>query len=365
LKALTYAPSGGIVAAPPTSVPERIGGVRNWDYRICWIRDATFTLYALLLAGYKEEARAWRDWLLRAVAGHPSQIQHMYGVGGERRMPELELEWLPGYEASKPVRIGNAAALQLQLDVFGEVMDGMHLTRKAEIRHDENAWALAKALLDHLESRWREPDEGIWEVRGPRRHFTHSKIMAWVAMDRAVKAVERYSLDGPVDRWRGLRDTIHDDVCARAFDAERGAFMQAYGSSELDASLLLIPLVGFLPVSDERYQGTVRAIERELLVDGFVHRYSQERASDIDGLPPGEGAFLPCTFWLADSYALMGRVDKARDVFERLLSLRNDVGLLAEEYDPAARRLLGNFPLAMSHVALVNAAHNISRGAAR
>jgi GH15 family glucan-1,4-alpha-glucosidase len=365
LKALTYAPTGGMVAAPTTSLPERLGGVRNWDYRICWIRDATFTLYALLLAGYQEEARAWRDWLLRAVAGHPSQLQHMYGLSGERRMPELEIGWLPGYEASRPVRIGNAAAMQFQLDVFGEVLDSMHLTRKAGIHHDEDAWMLAKALLEHLESIWREPDEGIWEVRGPRRQFTHSKIMSWVAVDRAVKGAERYGLDGPVDRWRALRDEIHAEVCARAFDPERGTFVQAYDRSDLDAALLLIPLVGFLPASDERFRGTVRAIERELLVDGLVHRYSQAPAEVIDGLPPGEGAFLPCSFWLADSYALMGRAGEARELFERLLSLTNDVGLLAEEYDPTSRRMLGNFPLAMSHVSLVNAAHNVDATMAR
>ena len=361
LKALTYAPTGGIVAAPTTSLPERLGGVRNWDYRICWIRDATFTLLALLLAGYQEEARAWRDWLLRAAAGHPSQLSHMYGIAGERRLPELELDWLPGYENSKPVRTGNAAARQFQLDVFGEVMDAMHASRKAGIESDDAAWALQRALIGHLESCWVEPDEGIWEVRGPRRHFVHSKVMAWVAIDRAIKAVEGYGLEGPVEQWRALRATIHDEVCAKGFDPAKGAFVQSYGSDALDASLLTIPLVGFLPANDPRVKGTVRAIERELLVDGFVQRYSPQASEEVDGLPAGEGAFLACTFWLADNYALMGRDDEARRLFERLLALRNDVGLLAEEYDPADQRILGNFPLALSHVSLVNTAFNLAK----
>jgi GH15 family glucan-1,4-alpha-glucosidase len=360
LKALTYAPTGGIVAAPTTSLPEKIGGTRNWDYRIGWIRDATFTLYALALAGYVDEARAWRDWLLRAVAGHPSQIRILYGIGGERRLPELTLDWLPGYEGSAPVRVGNAASLQFQLDVFGEVMDALHVARRHGIEAEEDAWAMQRALLEHLEGCWREPDEGIWEVRSERRHFTHSKVMAWVAADRAVKAVERFGLEGPADRWKKLRAEIHDEVCERGFDAGRGVFVQSYGSTELDASLLLMPLVGFLPADDERVAGTVAAIERELCRNGFVYRYSHDVPEPIDGLPPGEGAFLACTFWLADNYALAGREEEARRLFESLLALRNDVGLLSEEYDPDAKRFLGNFPQALTHVSLINTACNLS-----
>ena len=359
LKALTYAPTGGIVAAPTTSLPEQLGGVRNWDYRFCWLRDATFTLYALMSAGYQDEAQAWRDWLLRAVAGSPSDLQIMYGCAGERRLPELVLDWLPGYEGARPVRIGNAAVGQFQLDVFGEVMDSLHQARRIGIPPDPFAWGLQLALMEFLESRWREPDEGIWEVRGPRRHFTHSKVMAWVAADRAVKAVERFGVDGPVQRWRQLREEIKAEVCERGWDPWRQTFTQSYGSTELDAALLMVPLVGFLPADDDQVRGTVAAIERELCEDGFVHRYSQSDHS-IDGLPPGEGAFLACTFWLADNYALAGRRDEARTTFERLLALRNDVGLLAEEYDVAARRQVGNFPQAFSHLPLINTARNLT-----
>ena len=358
LKALTFEPSGGIVAAATTSLPESIGGVRNWDYRYCWLRDATFTLYSLMLGGHMQEAHAWRDWLLRAVAGDPSQLQIMYGVTGERRLPELTADWLPGYAGSAPVRIGNAAARQFQLDIFGEVIDALFQARKMGMKYDATAWSLQCRMLDFLETVWQEPDEGIWEVRGPRRHFTHSKMMAWVAFDRAVKSVEQFGLDGPVERWSAIRDEIHAQVCDRGFDAEKGAFTQAYDSTNLDASVLLMPIVGFLPPTDERVQGTVRAIERELMEDGFVLRYRTSESDD--GLPPGEGVFLACSFWLADNYALMGRDDDARALFERLLSLRNDVGLLAEEYDTKHGHLLGNFPQAFSHVGLVNTAYNLT-----
>jgi GH15 family glucan-1,4-alpha-glucosidase len=358
LKALTYGPTGGIVAAPTTSLPEKPGSTRNWDYRFCWLRDATLTLLAFMAAGYNQEAGAWREWLVRAVAGSPSQVQIMYGIGGERRLPEWEIPWLPGYEGSTPVRIGNAAAAQLQLDVFGEVMDALYQTRKAGLEPYEPALGLQRALLRHVEQVWRQPDAGMWEVRGPLRHFTFSKIMCWVAFDRAVKLAEQHRLDVPVEHWRALRANIHDEVCRRGFDEKKGAFVQSYDSTELDASLLLIPITGFLPSGDRRMLGTVRAIESELLNDGFVHRYRTQES--IDGLPPGEGAFLPCTFWLADNYLLQGRVAEARRLFERLLAVRNDVGLLAEEYDPAAKRQLGNFPQAFSHVALVNTASNLS-----
>ncbi len=358
LKALTFAPTGGLVAAPTTSLPEEIGGTRNWDYRYCWLRDATFSLYALMLAGYDTEAVAWRDWLLRVAAGAPEQLQIMYGPAGERRLPELTLDWLPGYEGSTPVRIGNAASRQFQLDVYGEVMDCLHQARRRGIEDDPNVWALQRVVMDFLEGQWQKPDEGIWEVRGPRRHFTHSKVMAWVAADRAVKATEEFGLDGPHERWRALRAEIHDEVCRSGFDAERATFTQAYGRPELDASLLTIPLVGFLPATDPRMLGTVAAIEAELCEDGFVHRYRGD-SSQIDGLPKGEGAFLPCSFWLADNLILQGRKPEGRALFDRLTALANDVGLLAEEYSPARGRQVGNFPQAFTHVALVNTAHNL------
>jgi GH15 family glucan-1,4-alpha-glucosidase len=360
LKALTYAPTGGIVAAPTTSLPEALGGVRNWDYRHCWLRDATLTLDALMLAGLVSEARAWREWLLRAVAGQPGQMQILYGLAGERRITEQELDWLPGYEGSRPVRTGNAAVNQFQLDVYGEVMDALYLARRAGLQTDEPAWDFQLALMDFLESNWREADEGIWECRGPRRHFTHSKVMAWVALDRAVKSVELHGVEGPLDRWRALRHEVHDEVCERGFDPERNSFVQYYGGDQLDASLLMMSLVGFLPASDPRMRGTIEAIQRELTVDGLVRRYHPDDSAGVDGLPSGEGAFLACSFWLADNLALLGRHDEATEQFERLLELRNDVGLLAEEYDPKARRQVGNFPQAFSHVPLVNTASHLS-----
>jgi GH15 family glucan-1,4-alpha-glucosidase len=363
LKALTYAPTGGIVAAPTTSLPEWIGGVRNWDYRFCWLRDATFTLLSLLHAGYEEEAKAWRAWLLRATAGEPSDLQIMYGPAGERRLTEWEVPWLPGYEESKPVRVGNAASEQFQLDVYGEVIDALYQSRRgAIVERDFHALDLILALLDFLEDAWKRPDDGIWEVRGPRQHFTHSKVMAWVAFDRIVRGLHEFGTQDDNDaatRFAGIRDEIHAEVCAKAYDEDRKAFVQAYGSSNLDAALLMMPLVGFLPATDERMQGTVAAIQRELTTDGFVRRYASKEA--VDGLPPGEGVFLPCTFWLADNLALMGRVDEGRALFERLIGLSNDVGLLAEEYDPVTKRQLGNFPQAFTHVALVNSGFNLSR----
>jgi GH15 family glucan-1,4-alpha-glucosidase len=333
--------------------------VRNWDYRYCWIRDATFTLYALVVGGYLEEARRWREWLVNAVAGKPSEMHIMYGLSGERRLTELELEWLPGYEGSSPVRIGNAAHQQFQLDVYGETMDAMYVAEHAGLDPSDNAWRVQKALLSFLETAWQQPDEGIWEVRGPRRHFTHSKVMAWVAMDRAVRTVEELGHEGPADRWRKIRSDIHAEVCRQGFDRELNSFVQCYGSKQLDASLLMLPLVGFLPASDPRMKGTVDAIQKTLMRGPFVDRYPT--APDLDGLPSGEGVFLLCTFWLADNLALQGRYDEARAIFERLLELRNDVGLLSEEYDPESRRLVGNFPQAFSHVGLINTARNLTR----
>ncbi len=364
LKALTFAPTGGIVAAPTTSLPEWLGGVRNWDYRYCWLRDATLTLLAFIRAGYIEEAEAWREWLLRAIAGAPDDLQIMYGVAGERRLTEFELPWLAGYEGSRPVRVGNDASNQRQLDVYGEVADALYQSRRRGLAPSDDAWRLTMKIFDWLESGWREPDDGIWEVRGPQRHFTHSKVMAWVAFDRAVKTVERRGRDGPLERWKATRKAIREEVLREGYDADRGTFVQYFGSDRLDASLLLIPLVGFLPATDERVVGTVRAIERELLRDGFVERYrADEENVDVDGLPPGEGVFLPCSFWLAAVLAQQGRVDEAVELYERLLSLRNDLGLIAEEYDPERERLLGNFPQAFTHIGIVETAFTLSRRA--
>jgi GH15 family glucan-1,4-alpha-glucosidase len=360
LKALTYAPTGGIVAALTTSLPETLGGVRNWDYRFCWLRDATFTLYALLLAGYESEARAWRDWLVRAVAGRPSETQIMYGVAGERRLTEFELDWLPGYQGARPVRIGNAASRQFQLDVYGEVLDLLHQATLEGLPHEESVWRVERAMLEFLEGAWDQPDEGIWEVRGPRRHFTHSKVMAWVAFDRAIRSVERFSLPGPVDRWRALRHEIHDEVCRKGYDADGETFTQFYGSPRLDAALLMIPFVGFLPIADPRVRGTIRAIERELVHGGLVSRYDNDE--DVEGLPGQEGTFLACSFWLADCLAMSGERAKAAALFDRLLGIRNDVGLLAEQYDIEAGRMTGNFPQAFSHVSLIDTARNLTPG---
>jgi GH15 family glucan-1,4-alpha-glucosidase len=359
LKALTYAPTGGITAAATTSLPEDLGGVRNWDYRYCWLRDATFTLEALLDTGYVDEAKAWRDWLVRAVAGDPSRLQTMYTLDGARRMPELTLDWLSGYEGSAPVRVGNEAAGQFQLDVWGEVLDGLHLAREAGLQAEEPAWDIQRALLNFLEGHWNEPDSSLWELRGDSRHFVHSKVMAWAGVDRAVHTVECHGLDGPVDKWRELRDRIHADVCANGYDADRATFTQFYGSQGLDAALLLIPRVGFLPWTDERIVGTVEAVRTELASDGLVRRYDPDTDGDVHGLPGTEGAFLACTFWLADALHGIGRRAEARSLFEHLLELRNDVGLLSEEYDTKAGRQLGNTPQAFSMVGLVNTARQL------
>jgi GH15 family glucan-1,4-alpha-glucosidase len=359
LKALTYTPTGGIVAAPTTSLPERLGGTRNWDYRYCWLRDATLTLLGAMHAGFYEEAQAWREWLLRAVAGSPDQIQIMYGIAGERRLTEWVADWLPGYEKSAPVRIGNAAHTQLQLDVFGELMDVHYQARRGGLAGNETGWAVELEFTKHLAKIWREPDQGIWEMRGPAQHFTYSKVMAWVAFDRAIKSAETFGLEGPLDEWRELRNEICNDVLEHGFNNRLGTFVQAYGSDQLDASLLLIPSVGFLPATDPRVEKTIAAIEQRLLSDGYVMRYSTEEVEDA--LPPGEGAFLACSFWLVDVYTLQGRIDDAERLFRRLVALRNDVGLLSEQYDPRDQRLVGNFPQAFSHLALINSAYNLTR----
>ncbi|GGK28910.1 glucoamylase [Streptomyces camponoticapitis] len=366
LKALTYAPTGGIVAAPTTSLPEEIGGVRNWDYRYTWLRDAAITLSSLLRTGYREEARAWREWLLRAVAGDPENLQIMYGIAGERELGEAELDWLPGYEQSGPVRVGNGAAHQLQLDVYGEVTEALHLAHMTGLARNDYASLLQLKLIEYLETHWDQPDEGIWEVRGPRRHFVHSKVMAWVAVDRTIKLIESGDADGPLERWREMRDDIHHDVCEKGYDKERNTFTQSYGSKELDASLLLIPQMGFLPPDDKRVIGTIEAIQRELSTeDGFVLRYpTSGDEAGLDGLEGDEGAFLACSFWLADDLAMIGRVDEARKLFEKLLALRNDLGLLAEEWDPKLQRQVGNFPQAFSHVPLIDTALRLTASGA-
>ena len=359
LKALAYEPTGGIVAAPTTSLPEQLGGTRNWDYRYCWLRDATITLLAMMRGGYFDEARAWRSWLARVMAGAPEQLQIMYGISGERRLPEFEVDWLPGYQGAKPVRIGNNAAGQLQLDVYGEVMNALHLARVGGLQADETTWNVQCEMLEHLETIWQEPDEGIWETRGGRQHFTFSKVMAWVAFDRAIKSAESFDLPGPLDHWREIRAQIHAQVCEKSWNPQLNAFTQVYGGDELDASVLLLPQVGFLRPSDPRVIGTLAATEKYLLRDGFVMRY---RTTEFDdGLPPGEGTFLACSFWMVDNLALQGRVAEAEEMYERLLALVNDVGLLAEEYDPAAKRLVGNFPQAFSHVALVHTGMNLMK----
>lgn len=362
LKALTYKPTGGIVAAPTTSLPEQLGGVRNWDYRYCWLRDATFTLLSFISAGYDEEASAWREWLLRAVAGDPEEMQIMYGVGGERSLREYEIEWLGGYESSKPVRIGNAAYDQFQLDVYGEVIDAIFQARRTNMAPDPSAWELEKTIIGFLETAWQQPDNGIWEVRGSRKHFTHSKVMAWVAFDRAIQSVEKFGLDGPIDKWKKIRQQIHDQVCEKGFDKERGTFTQYYGSKSLDSACLMIPLVGFLPPKDQRIKGTVDAIQRELCKDGFLLRYSVSSAEvqQVDPLPGQEGTFLPCSFWLADVLALIGRKKESETMFKKLLSLTNDLGLISEEYDTINNRLIGNFPQAFTHISLINTAMGLS-----
>ncbi|QKW05733.1 glycoside hydrolase family 15 protein [Streptomyces sp. NA04227] len=366
LKALTYAPTGGIVAAPTTSLPEEIGGLRNWDYRYTWLRDAAITLSSLLRTGYRDEASAWREWLLRAVAGDPENLQIMYGIAGERELGEAELDWLPGYENSTPVRVGNGAAHQLQLDVYGEVTEALHLAHMTGLARNDHASLLQIRLIRHLEDHWNEPDEGIWEVRGPRRHFVHSKVMAWVAVDRTIKLIESGDAEGPLEKWRELRDEIHRDVCEKGYDPERNTFTQSYGSRELDASLLLIPQMGFLPPDDKRVIGTIEAIQRELSTpDGFIMRYPTSGEEEgVDGLSGDEGAFLACSFWMADDLAMIGRVDEARKLFERLLALRNDLGLLAEEWDPVLQRQVGNFPQAFSHVPLIDTALRLTASGA-
>jgi GH15 family glucan-1,4-alpha-glucosidase len=360
LKALTYEPTGGIVAAATTSLPETLGGGRNWDYRFCWLRDATLTLESLMRGGFYDEAMAWRDWLLRAIAGDPSQMQIMYGAAGERRLEEWEVEWLPGYEGSAPVRIGNAAAGQFQIDVFGEVMSALYESSRSSDSVELPAWELQIELMNYLSDSWRQPDDGIWEVRGPRRHFTHSKVMAWVAIDRAIKTIEECGVDGPLEEWKKTRQEIHDQVCDQGFNVAKGSFTQYYGSDELDASLLMIPMVGFLPAHDPRVRATIEAVERELVDGGFVLRYRTADTGDVDGLSGREGAFLACSFWLVDCLAMLGRTEDANAMFDRLLSLRNDLGLLSEEYDAVAGRLVGNFPQAFSHVSLVNSAAKLS-----
>ncbi|HXE68619.1 MAG TPA: glycoside hydrolase family 15 protein [Hyphomicrobiaceae bacterium] len=359
LKALTYRPTGGIVAAPTTSLPENPGGSRNWDYRYCWLRDATFTLLALMNGGFEGEAEAWRTWLQHAVAGNPAQVQIMYGLAGERRLDEWEIANLSGYQGARPVRIGNAAAKQLQIDIFGEVMDALFQSADGGLAPESTEWNLQVKLVEHLETIWQEPDQGLWEVRGGPRQFTHSKVMAWVALDRAVKSIESFHVKGPLARWRKLREQIHAEVCERGYNPTLGAFVQSYGTTDLDASALLIPLVGFLPPHDPRVSSTLEAIRRHLMVEGLVHRYDTHRSAD--GLPAGEGAFLACSFWFADNLVLLGRRQEAQELFEHLLTLRNDVGLLAEEYDPVAKRMLGNFPQAFSHVALINTAYNLAK----
>jgi GH15 family glucan-1,4-alpha-glucosidase len=357
LKLLTFRPTGGMVAAPTMSLPERPGGERNWDYRYCWLRDSALTLYALLNGGYREEAEAWRQWLMRAAAGSPDQLQIMYGIAGERSLPELEIPWLPGYEDSKPVRVGNAASLQVQMDIYGELIDTLHAAREAELAPLDEAWRLQRVLMGPLERNWNRDDHGIWEMRGPPRAFTHSRLMCWVGLDRAVKSAERFGLEGPVERWREVRETVRADILEHGFDPELNSFVQFYGGKTLDASLLLIPQVGFLPIDDPRVRGTIDAIEKNLMHNGLLLRYSTAEVDD--GLPHGEGAFLACSFWLADAYAMQGRLEKASELFEHLLSLRNDLGLLAEEYDPIQKRLVGNFPQGFSHIGLVNTAYNL------
>jgi GH15 family glucan-1,4-alpha-glucosidase len=361
LKALTYLPTGGIVAAPTTSLPEKIGGLRNWDYRYCWIRDATLTLLALMHTGYYEEAESWRSWMLRSIAGNPAQIQTLYGIAGERWLPEQTLSWLPGYRGSAPVRVGNDAAGQLQLDIFGEMMDALYQGRQGQLSASESAWSLQRAIMGYLEKIWRQPDDGIWESRGERQHYTFSKVMVWVALDRAIRTAEQADNPCPLRRWVALRDEVHAEICERGFNAEMNSFVRAYGSTELDAALLLLPLVGFLPPDDSRIIGTVDAIQRHLTWNGFVLRY--DTTDSKDGLPPGEGVFLACSFWLADNLILQGKIDEARTLFERLVSLCNDVGLLSEEYEPVDGRFLGNFPQAFSHIALINTALNLTRAA--